>query len=86
MHDAAVCLLQTLQRKQSALLVQLDNLDQECAGLREEVAQVKLQRQKLEEELKDLRESQKHLQLLYEEKEASFDIFFLYKGRYIQVS
>jgi len=53
--------------------VQLDNLDQECAGLREELTQAKLQRQKLEGELEDLRESHKHLQLLYEEKEASCD-------------
>ena len=66
-------LLQTLKRKQAALLSQLDELDQECSSLREEVTEVRVHRQKLEEELQGLQESHQQLQLQFREKEVSVD-------------
>ena len=47
-------LLKSLQGKQASLLYRLDELDQECAGLREELEQVEGSRQKLQEEVKEM--------------------------------
>ena len=68
--------LQTLKRKQAALLSQLDELDQECSSLREEVTEVRVHRQKLEEELQGLQESHQQLQLQFREKEVSVEKTF----------
>ena len=44
----------SLQGKQASLLTRLDELDQECVGLREELEQVEGSRQKLQEEVRDM--------------------------------
>ena len=44
----------SLQAKQANLLSRLDELDQDCAGLREELGQMEGSRQKLQNEVKNI--------------------------------
>lgn len=56
------CISQVMKGKQSALLSQLDALDEECGNLREELAQVESTRQELASNLQQVQAQYKQVE------------------------
>ena len=64
--------LQSLQTKQADLLTRLDELDQECAGLRETLEEVEEHRHKLQVEVEDIQSRCSGLQKQLQEEQVGW--------------